>query len=82
MVFAIGSISLIAYNNTIKDKKVKMKCELIRAAASELKSNIDIVELLKTLFQLRLFIKLFLNENQMFMLQNRDTTFNYKLKVF
>ncbi len=55
-----------------KVPKNKAKYELMCAADEELSKKIDIFELLKNIDQLRLLTKLLLNENQTFMIQNRE----------
>ncbi len=49
-----------------------IKFEIINAVDSKIGKDIDIVEILKLLDQLKLLQKIILNESQCFMLQNKD----------
>ncbi len=56
----------------IDNKETKIKYEMQEAANDELSEKLDILEHIRNIYQLRLFYKLFLNENQRYMLKHRD----------
>jgi len=55
-----------------KSKKDILKYNVMMAAEDKLNKKLEIIELLKVVEQFKLFGKIYLNENQHFMLLNRD----------
>ena len=55
----------------LKSQQKKLKYEIVMAADMNIQKRLEIFEVFKQLDQFRLLVKLLLNENQSFMLQNR-----------
>ncbi len=65
-----------------KNQQKLIKYELMKAAEEQLDTKTEITELFKIIDQFRLLKKIFLNENQCFMLDNREiqNIYNNKMK--
>ncbi len=78
MEVVIPALEICCFNYCCFDKKKtknKMdlhKYELFKAAEFELENKLNFINLMKVIDQFRLMSKIFLNESQCFMLQNRD----------